>query len=402
MQLKILLVTTHYGPKVRETPLANELAASLAKQGHGVQVVAIRWSATPGGPTRRYTDESGVDVVAIAPRSIGRNSGRTYRASKWLFTPIHSYRELRRELAGQRYDCLIGFSPAVALSGAFLWGLPRSARSLLYVTDFFPFHHRSLGLVPPGPVFQIAHWLENNLIRRFGSVVCMSRAGVDYLRRNYDLASDQTVLAVPLWSNIAVPDFPGRADVRAKYDLPIERPIVLFGGQIAEGRGIEEILAAANLARRRSPDILFLMVGQGRLEHLVRAYLADGGDNLVLLGPLARDDYVALVSACDVGIVCTVPGVDVPTFPSKTLDYLRAGVPVVASVEATTDYREFVEEQGFGIAGVAGDPARLLGGIARILDSPELARAMVASGRKTLAEVFDVDRAANRLIEGAS
>ena len=95
-------------------------------------------------------------------------------------------------------------------------------------------------------------------------------------------------------------------------------------------------------------------------------------------------------------------GVDVPTFPSKTLDYLRAGVPVVASVEATTDYGAFVEERGFGVAEVAGDPVRLLGGIARVLESPDARRAMVAAGRRTLTDIFDVNRAALALLDSAS
>jgi hypothetical protein len=42
-----------------------------------------------------------------------------------------------------------------------------------------------------------------------------------------------------------------------------------------------------------------------------------------------------LISACDVGIVCTVAGVD-SSFPSKTIDYLRAGLPIVAAVEQDT------------------------------------------------------------------
>ena len=236
--LKILVVTTHHGADIRETPLANELVASFAEQGHAVQVVAIQWSATPGGPSRRYTDDRGVEVLAIAPRAIGGTSGPVYRATKWLFTPVHSYLVLRRELRGRRYDCLIGFSPAVARCPAGSCGdCRKSARSLLYVTDFFPFHHRSLGLIPKGPVFHIARWLENSLFKGFGSIACMSRAGADYLRRNYALGPSQIVATIPLWSNVAIPPFPSRGALRARYALPLEAPIVVFGGQIAEGRG---------------------------------------------------------------------------------------------------------------------------------------------------------------------
>jgi hypothetical protein len=100
-----------------------------------------------------------------------------------------------------------------------------------------------------------------------------------------------------------------------------------------------------------------------------------------------------------VGIVATVVNVDVPTFPSKTIDYLRAGLPVTASVEASTDFDSFVETQGFGLAVAAGRPDRLLDAIASIVGDDDRRRAMVLAGRKTLREVFDVDVAVTAMLD---
>ena len=104
------------------------------------------------------------------------------------------------------------------------------------------------------------------------------------------------------------------------------------------------------------------------------------------------------VASCDVGIVATVANVDVPTFPSKTIDYLRAGVPVAASVEATTDFGEFVEAQGFGVAVTAGSPGRLLAAIETILADDKRRGAMIAAGRRALREVFDADAAVTTML----
>ncbi len=173
----------------------------------------------------------------------------------------------------------------------------------------------------------------------------------------------------------------------------------IFGGQIAEGRGIVEIIDAAKLAAAARPDLYFLLIGRGRLEGLVQAYIDGGGNNLALRPSIPREDYLSLVSACDVGMVCTVEGVDVPTFPSKTIDYLRAGVPVAASVERSTDFGRFVVERGFGVAVEAGNPVRLLAAISKIVDDPDAATAMRLAGRKTLDEVFNVRRAVELLLE---
>jgi hypothetical protein len=105
-----------------------------------------------------------------------------------------------------------------------------------------------------------------------------------------------------------------------------------------------------------------------------------------------------LLAACDVGIVCTVPGVDVPTFPSKTIDMLRAGVPIAAAVERTTDYADFIRENHIGVAVEAGSADRLLGAITDIIDHPDQAREMKAAAGATLDRVFDVRKASRVLI----
>ncbi len=105
-----------------------------------------------------------------------------------------------------------------------------------------------------------------------------------------------------------------------------------------------------------------------------------------------------LAGACDVGLVSTTADTGVPTFPSKTIDYIRAGVPVVASVETTTDYRDFVRENGFGVVVDAGDRAGLLAAIGSLVDDPARREMMIQAGRRTLSEHFDVAVAARKII----
>ena len=400
--LSVALITGLYGEKVRETPLANELSAALVAAGHRLHVIAVQWSEPVGGGTSTVAETDGVVVTRIAPTAVMGAGRLVWRITKWTLTPLLSHLAARRAMRDQRFDVVVGFSPAVALSGAFLAALPRARRSLLYVTDFFPFHHRSLGMVPAGPVFEIARRLESALFRRFGTVACMSQAGVDYLRAHYPVKATQKTVAIPLWSAVRPRSAPDRAAVRARHGLPLDRPIALFGGQIAEGRGIDEILQAARLAADADSRLFFAFVGRGPLEGLVRDEIAEGRGNLALVPALPREDYLEVVGACDIGIVCTVRGVDVPTFPSKTLDYLQAGLPVVASVEASTDYGAFIESAGFGRAGLAGDPSVLLANLEAVAGAPETARAMGEAARRALGEVFDVNRAVERLLAAAS
>ncbi|MCX8971764.1 hypothetical protein NLN91_22100, partial [Citrobacter portucalensis] len=87
------------------------------------------------------------------------------------------------------------------------------------------------------------------------------------------------------------------------------------------------------------------ILGSGSLKSDVEKRIFDENiKNVLLYDYVPRDEYLALVSACQLGIVATVDNVDVPTFPSKTIDYFRCSIPVISLVEESTDYGTFVEK----------------------------------------------------------
>ena len=396
---RILFLCTRFETSDDNPYLTNDLVNALAATGNIVQVVALQWSPPPGGPPKAYRQANGVDVLFLSPRQLERLGKLVALGSKWIGSSLLAIRHIRRLLADRDFDLLIGFSPVVTCAFPILWAMRRfRCASYVYVTDFFPFHQRGAGQITNPFIFEIARRVETALLRQFDVIGCMSRLGVGYLKRNYKLRPEQRAEILPLWGASEFAPDVNRSAERRSYNLPVDKPIALFGGQISEGRGIVEILSTARIARSLRPDIFFLLIGRGRLVPLVEAYIEEGAGNLVLMDAIPRDRYLALVAACDVGIVSTIANVDVPTFPSKTIDYLRAGLPVVASVEKTTDYGEFVTKRSFGVAVEAGDPRRLFDAIGRVLDDPSRALAMREAGRRTLAEVFDVRKAAETII----
>jgi glycosyltransferase involved in cell wall biosynthesis len=386
---RVLLLFSKFGKGPSDRYLSNELADALAEAGFAVDVVVIPWDAPPG-PARQYVQANGVSVLLSPPAYIGSLGKAVRLASKWALSSFVASRRAAAFLRGKRFDLVFAMSPLVVVAALILDQARRSGTRLYaYLVDFFPHHHGSLGLIP-GPLLGPAAWFENALLRRFDTVACMSPKGIDYLRRKYRISPRQTVEQLSLWTS-ELPIAPGdRSAIRERFGLSPQRQIAIFGGQIAKGRGIEEIIEASKLASASHPDLLFLFVGGGPLEDLVRT-AQTCAENVILIPGMARDLYLELASACDVGIVCTVADVDVPTFPSKTLDYLRAGLPIVASVEATTDFGALVNQEGFGLATEAGSPDRLLELVTRVTGDSRLAQDLVQAGQAALATTFSVD-----------
>ena len=68
-------------------------------------------------------------------------------------------------------------------------------------------------------------------------------------------------------------------------------------------------------------------------------------NNVVFKDYIPRDDYEKLIASCDIGIVSLDPRFTVPNFPSKTIDYLKLGLPILAAVDkcAFSDHGKLLE-----------------------------------------------------------
>ena len=374
------------------------MAKAFADAGHHVQVVSVEWDQQDGQP-KSWVEAECVKVLQCPARSLVDTGGRLGQLQKWTLVSVLAAQVARQAKVDPQFDLVFVFGPAVVTHGLFRWATrKRSVRTFLYVTDFFPFHHQAIGLLPKGLIFEMARRAEQNLMRRFDVIGCMSPANAAYLRRNYRLREEQRICQLPLWGPSEVVTSPDPLSIRRRFGVPVDRPLLVFGGQITEGRGIETLLEAAALLTDAPGKPHIVMIGQGRLTAQVQAYIDSGGTSLTLLPPLPREDYLHFASAADLGLIATVENVDVPTFPSKTIDYLRAGLPILAAVEATTDYGRIIEEAGYGRSVIAGSAPKLVAAAEELLGDPDQLARMRGAGRRALEEVFNTERAVERII----
>ncbi len=398
--MKILMLCTKFSLSEDDPWLTNELAESLQESGHEVTVVCLDWSASPGSANTEFRTSKGVNVISMSPISVRSRIAFVSRALKWTLSSFSAYRAIRRSLQYKDFELVIGFSPAVTMALPILKMTSRTqARSFLVQWDFFPYHHHQIGLLTSKATFFFAKKVEEFLIRRFDVIGCMSPANVNYLRTRYRLRESQDVCMLPIWGKGNPLPEGDRDAIRCRYGLPKMRPLVVFGGQLVRGRGLEDLLAAASLAEKQQSPIAFLIIGSGPLESLVTTYIKQGHENVTWISRVPRQEYLNLIKSCDIALVCTVRDVDVPSFPSKTIDYLRAGLPIVASVEKTTDFGDYLCSRGVGVSIEAGYPDQLVMSIERLLDDDEKMRAMRERGPACFNDNFDVRHVAAQMLK---
>lgn len=399
---RILFITTLLRLPGESPYMTNELVDVWRARGHEVDVIVLRWDASEQHRAQQVVQANGVRIYHQTPNKLFRRTNIGSRLGKWGLSSLEAAWHMKSMARRQRFDLVVVMAPCTAIAGlAWLFTRGSAAKSYLYITDFFPYAQRDLGLIPDGLLFRIARRIENTLIRRFDAIGCMSPRNVDYLRSRYRLRDSQRAYVSPIWGPSDQVDRTDHESTRRRYDLPIGVRLLLFGGQLVEGRGIDDVLAAAKLAHESGRNLCFVVIGAGRLRPMVEAFARTSAASLRLLDPLPRTEYLKLASACDLGIVATVAHTDVPTFPSRTIDYLRARLPVVASVEESTDFGDFVESQKIGVSVRAGNGNRLLEACERLLADTESMVLYELNCEHVLNAVFDVRLAATRILNQA-
>lgn len=397
--MRFLFLATKYSIAPDDPYMTDDLAGGLMARGHSVDVLLLDWDAPPGGTTCEATGRHGERVIIVSPRAVRGMERLLFRASKFLLSSHAAARAMKRHVRPGEHDALVAWTPALTVAAPLRRAIRTGiARRILIIFDFFPMSHREAGMIQSPFVYRVAKWLEDRLYRTFTAFIANLPGNADYLRRHYPVSPGADVSWSPIWADISVPVVKSRAATRARFGLPPDRPIALFGGQLCEGRGIEQMLEAARLSEAAGAPSLYLFVGEGRLRPLIEQAAAQCRA-VRLLPAVKRADYLSIAAACDVGLVATVQEFTSWAFPTKTIDYLRVGIPVVTAVEPGSDYPELLRPYGVSENVASGDAAAMRAAVERLAATDVDLR---SATRRCLVEIFDLDRAVTAVLAAAA
>ncbi|WP_313211806.1 glycosyltransferase family 4 protein [Stutzerimonas nitrititolerans] len=352
--MKVLMLTTKF-PVDNESPwLTSELAAELIKRNVSVDVMDIQWAGQEGVKNYR---RPGLNVIRKKPFDF-KFLGKAGFFIKWFFSSFKLYPYLIWKLLSvRRYDLLICYSPCVILAGAIPLARLLSKKSILIYWDFFPTHiQHATGRFPKFSI-PLLRRLEGCLVSSFSRASFMSPANLRFANYYFGV-SLQTRDVIPIWS--AFLGWDNLCKETERLGSPYgDEVLVVFGGQLVAGRGVEVVLSAVRIARISNPKIKLLVCGAGPLAIQVKEFSSGNPEACDYLGLLPRQEYLKILAYSDIGVVATMAGVESPTYPSKSLDYMASCMPIAACVENSTDFGEIIESNGFGCSCKEGDIEKL-------------------------------------------
>jgi len=182
-------------------------------------------------------------------------------------------------------------------------------------------------------------------------------------------------------------------------EWPQEPTIGMVSGA-APGRGIETLIAAAELVRERIPelrlDLWLVATGRHTGEYLDALRQRVAGQSWIRIGGAGYDDLGSALSQATVLTIPHPPGeyMDV-ALPVKLYDSMAAGRPLVVTPRVET--RALVEKHDAGVVAAGDEPGDLADALFTVLADPDLARRLGAAARAAAEREFDWEIVGDRL-----
>jgi len=387
--MKLLVLGLNYAPeKIGIAVYTTGMAEALAAAGHEVQVVAGRpyypgWAIMEGhnGLTYGRSTENGVDVTRV-PHYIPKTPSGLKRILHYATFALASFFPMLLRALFWRPDVVMTIAPSliaapVARMAAGLCG----ARSWLHVQDFEVETAFATGLLAgEGRTGRLARWFERRVLGSFDTVSSISPQMCRRLREKG--VARERIVEFRNWADIETIR-PLESTSLYRLEWGLEAPcIALYSGNIAHKQGIEIVVAAARLLRDRK-DLMFVVCGEGPHRAKLEMLAADL-DNIRFYDLQPRDRLNDLLGLATIHLLPQLAGAADLVLPSKLINMLASGRPVVATAESGTGLAQEVE--GCGLVTPPHDPAALAAAIETLMDDPALYAELADAARARVME----------------
>ena len=364
-RLRVQLWSYNYDPEPMGIgPVSTVLARELARLGHDVDVVAAhphypepRWGRRLL-PYREVRD--GLPVLRL-PLIVGRaTSAQRYRQELSFMLS----QAAASPLLG-RPDVLISASPSFpALLPAMLSARIRRVPWVIWLHDILPDGAAATGLMDEGAALRAARRLESSAYRAAQRIAVLSRPFVDNLVAK-GVSPEKIELIYDPATRQPRSDPPKRD---AESGMRI-----LSMGNIGRSQGLEELVRA--FERSELPaNTRLAITGSGVAAGDARAEIRT--PRVEMLGVVDDEQLETELQRATIGFVSQRYDGAEFNIPSKLMNFMAYGLPVIAAVNPRSEVARLVREAGAGWVVDSSDPAafpreveRLRGAIGEIQES---------------------------------
>ena len=375
MQILFLTLMKIYSPD--DEGIYMDFMKCFADNGHKLYIV------TP----LEKKDEADEEVIEAGNIKILRcktgnlfGVGMVEKGISQTLLPFKYMKAIERYFKGVKFDLILYSTPPISLAGIVEKIKKKTgAKTYLLLKDIFPQNAVDIGIISPVTAKILFRHKEKKLYKISDYIGCMSPANVEYLLKHNEVDSAKVEVcpnSIKVTENITnevlqnneVLEFSARSEILSKYNIPLDKTIFLYGGNLGLPQDIPFIIECIEKSAEVK-EAHFVICGSGteygKLEKFVNETIPA---NLTLIKSLPKSEYDSLVGVSDVGMIFLDHRFTIPNFPSRLLSYLKEKKSVLICTDKNTDIGKIAEENEFGLSSISDNTEEFVKNVNKFTD----------------------------------
>jgi hypothetical protein len=342
---------------IEERGIYQDLMRKFRDEGHQVYIVTAAERRL--GQDTSLAESHGVKILNVKTLNV-QKTNIVEKGIGTLLIESQFKSAIKKYLGEISFDLITYSTPPITFTNVVKYLKRKNPKAISYLQlkDIFPQNAVDIGMFGERSIF---NWYfrkkEKSLYKTSDFIGCMSPANVEFVvKHNPEISPERVEVApnsVELRERDEVMNDPSQKKaanyyIKKKYDLPLDKPIFIYGGNLGKPQGIDYLVKCLDANKKRT-DCFFVVVGSGTHYNLISEWYKENKDcNVKLMQSLPKSDYDLLVKSCDVGLVFLDHRFTIPNYPSRLLSYLENKMPIICATDVNTDIGKIAEENGYG------------------------------------------------------
>lgn len=330
-----------------ENNIFSSLIHEFKHQGHNVLVSSRDQS---GRKSSGVVEENGIKVLRVVSHPFTGVANPIKKALAYQEYCIKQRHLIKNFFGNEKIDLVISHSLPPELAWV-VRGVKKQFKCPFYLiqTDFlwqdavaFDYFRRN------NPICWYYRFWENRMMKLANYIGCPTKGNIDFILKEYPNMNKDNFQLLPFWqkpTDNVLPD----VSVKERDPKLKDKFIVVYGGSIGAAQRIEHMIELAEVCKNER-GIVFLILGKGAYLPVIKQMAEEKKlDNVVFKEFLPQKEYLALLATCDVGMIILHEKMATPNFPSKSLSYFNMKVPILAALDYSTDFGDYLVEHNAGL-----------------------------------------------------
>lgn len=355
--MNVLFLTMSKVVSIETRGIYTDLMRKFRAEGHTLFIVSP--SERREGHETQLIEQDGVRVLSVKTLNLQKTNvvekGLGQLSIEFLYK-----KAIKKYCNDIHFDLILYSTPPITFPKVISYVKKKNpgAKTYLLLKDIFPQNAVDMGMLKKsglkGILYKFFRNKEKKLYALSDYIGCMSPANVNYvLKHNPEVAlrhiQNPIVELAPNSIELIKEGTYDKKSILEKYELPIEKTIFIYGGNLGAPQGIPFLIECMKANKDRG-DCHFVVVGNGTFYPILEKwYKEDNPSSVTLIQRLPKEDYDKLVAACHVGLIFLDYRFEIPNFPSRLLPYLANKMPVLACTDPNCDIGQIASENGFGM-----------------------------------------------------